>query len=107
MPNVIFDVTSASSANDTSGSVDLIGNFVLSVADLATDPAAPFDGTVVFEQNINGNWIISETFTEGGIYPGFNPVLGTYRFRVTGVPTVATSTQFVVNGYDKVTGNFF
>ena len=107
MPNVVFDVTSASTENQTSESIDLIGNFVLTVADLATDPAAPFNGTVVFELNVNGNWVVSETFTESGVYPGFNPILGTYRFRVTGVPTVSTSTQFVVNGYDTPTGNFF
>jgi hypothetical protein len=105
MPNIVFNVDSTSAVDSVSDSTYLIGNFTLSMADTTTTAGVVYNGVVILEEEINGNWVPSEEFDTVGVFPGFNAVKGKYRVKVKTATTAVGSTgQIVVRGWDKPLG---
>lgn len=101
MSVIKLEVDSTTAVGTLSNTADYVGHFTASIADTTT--GQEFDGEIALDENIDGDWVQSDSFTSSGIFPGFNAIAGTYRFRLVTAPSTGITGKAVLRGYDKPT----
>ena len=100
MPILKMIANDASNEGEVTEVVTLVGHFTATVAE--TTAGEDWNGVIVFELKADDGWIVSETFDDAGVFPGFNGITGEYRLRLSTKQTTG-SAKIIFNGYDKPT----